>query len=274
MKIIKSPLRYPGGKSRALKKILQCVPKYEEYREPFVGGGSVFFTLKQLYPDKKYWINDKNKDLYLFWMFCKNDPISLVRKIRLFKKKYTNGRILYNHLMKNDPKFNNLERAARFFILNRISFSGLVDCGGYSDQAYKKRFTDSSINRIYAASKLLQNVKITNKDYSLVLHQPGQNVFIFLDPPYLSKSYSRLYGKKGDLHFSFDHARFFKELKKCSHKWLVTYDNCSQINLLFNKEKTKVWRKLDSYLRYGTNNRINKKKAKMGKEFFIMNYKI
>ena len=53
---IKSPLRYPGGKSRALKQILPIVPEFKEFREPFVGGGSVFFALKQLFPDKKFHI--------------------------------------------------------------------------------------------------------------------------------------------------------------------------------------------------------------------------
>jgi len=51
---VKSPLRYPGGKSRALKHILPIIPKFDEFREPFLGGGSVFLALKQKYPNKKY----------------------------------------------------------------------------------------------------------------------------------------------------------------------------------------------------------------------------
>ena len=50
---IKSPLRYPGGKSRAIKQILPIVPSFDEYREPMVGGGSVFFALFQKYPNKR-----------------------------------------------------------------------------------------------------------------------------------------------------------------------------------------------------------------------------
>ena len=49
----KSPLRYPGGKSKALKQILPIIPSFKEFREPMVGGGSVFFALKQLNP--KQW---------------------------------------------------------------------------------------------------------------------------------------------------------------------------------------------------------------------------
>ena len=78
---IKTPLRYPGGKSKALKKILPLVPKFKEFREPFLGGGSVFIALKQIYPECKYWINDLNNDLHHFWKSLKNEPEKLIEKI-------------------------------------------------------------------------------------------------------------------------------------------------------------------------------------------------
>ena len=58
--MIKSPLRYPGGKSRAIKQIQGQFPdkfNFSEYREPFVGGGSMFIYLKQVYPNIDIWIN-------------------------------------------------------------------------------------------------------------------------------------------------------------------------------------------------------------------------
>ena len=71
-KFIKSPLRYPGGKSKALKNIIPQIPSdIQEYREPFVGGGSVFLAVKQKFGDqvKRYWINDLNYNLYCFWYY-------------------------------------------------------------------------------------------------------------------------------------------------------------------------------------------------------------
>ena len=53
--MIKSPLRYPGGKSRAVKFIAPLIPEFDEYREPFIGGGSVFIYLKQLYTALMAW---------------------------------------------------------------------------------------------------------------------------------------------------------------------------------------------------------------------------
>jgi DNA adenine methylase len=50
--MIKSPLRYPGGKSRAVDLISSLIPDFDDYREPFLGGGSLFINLKQIFPSK------------------------------------------------------------------------------------------------------------------------------------------------------------------------------------------------------------------------------
>lgn len=273
--IIKSPLRYPGGKSKALKRILPLIPEYDEFREPMVGGGSVFFALKQKYPNKNYWINDINTELYYFWKYCKEKPDDLIAEIRKFKKKYADGKILYKYLKLRKETLTELQRAARFFILNRISFSGLVESGGYSQQAFKKRFTDSSIERIYAASKILQDVKITNKDYLHVVKHKGKKTFIFLDPPYMSNKEAKLYGEKGTLHINFRHDRFAKHIKNSKHKWLITYDNCSGVQKLYNFANAAELNIQGWKLQYGTNNGADnsqKKKASVGNELFIFNY--
>ena len=277
--IIKSPLRYPGGKSRALKRILPLIPEYSEFREPMVGGGSVFFALKQKYPNKTYWINDIDTELYYFWKYCKENPNGLISEIKRLKRKYRNGKQLYTYLVSSKlhkESWTSLQRAARFFVLNRITFSGLTESGGYSEEAFKTRFTSSSLKRIRKASKLLKKVKITNTDYSELIRQTGRKVFIFLDPPYYSNSKSKLYGYRGELHIKFNHSKFFKEIATCKHKWLVTYDNCSKIQKLFNSESYRGWSKLNWCLQYGTNNSKDseERKAKIGKELFILNYKL
>lgn len=265
--IIKSPLRYPGGKSRAVKQILPIIPNFDEFREPFVGGGSIFFAIKNLYPDKKYWINDINKDLHLFWKYCQQDMKTLIIQIENIKNTITDGRKLYSDLMA-DKEFTDFERAVRFFVLNRITFSGTVDSGGYSQQAFEGRFTESSIKRVQMIEPVLNSVKITNLDYEKVIYEEGENVFIFLDPPYLSTKKSRLYGKKGNLHEIFSHEKFANDMKKCHHKWLITYDNSPEIINLFSFANIYEWE-----LQYGMNNYKQKNAAK-GKELFISNYEI
>ena len=266
--MIKSPLRYPGGKQRAITQIANYLPQsFHEFREPFIGGGSVFLYICQTYPDIKYWINDLNEELYHFWLQSQHNLSALVEQVWQVKKSETCGRELFNQLAKADTtKMTSLERATRFFVLNRISFSGTIESGGYSEASFLGRFTDSSIDRLAALDQSLVNTKITNLDYGQLLEEPGENVFIFLDPPYLANSQSRLYGKKGDLHTFFDHNRFAKLMQDCSHQWLITYDDCEQVRENFDFAFIYEWE-----LQYGMNN-YKQKQAKKGNELFITNY--
>ena len=275
-KLPKSPLRYPGGKSRALKQILPHVPlNISEFREPFVGGGSVFFAIRSLFQDriKSYWINDLNYDLYCFWKEVRDSAPNLVATLREIHTTTTDGRALFekltqakDHLNQNRNALCEFQRAVRFFVLNRITFSGIVDSGGYSQSAYEKRFTDSSIERVKNISPYLAGTKITNGDYTEALCQDGEDVFIFLDPPYWKATESKLYGVRGTLHSAFDHARFAENMRKCQHKWLITYDDSPVIRELFAFAEIQEWT-----LQYGMNN-YRKTSAAKGDELFIKNY--
>jgi DNA adenine methylase len=269
MSKVKSPLRYPGGKSRAIEAIMEHVPvHFQEYREPFFGGGSVYFALKGTFGSriKSYWVNDIYTDLFHFWSYTRDDIEKLVDAVRTLQIAYPDGRELYNHLKQNETVLSDFERAARFFIMNRITFSGVMDAGGYSQQAFERRFTLSSIERLENISYWLTGTRITNDDYSLLLEAAGDDVFIFLDPPYLSKTHSRLYGDKGKLHTGFDHERFAADLQKCTHRWLLTYDDSEEVRDLFHFAKIVEWE-----LQYGMNN-FKQKTAAKGKELFIKNY--
>ena len=272
----KSPLRYPGGKSRALKQILPHVPlNISEFREPFVGGGSVFFAIRSLFQSRinSYWINDLNYDLYCFWKEVRDNAPDLVTTLRETHTTTTDGRALFEELTaakdelnQNRNALSEFQRAVRFFVLNRITFSGIVDSGGYSQSAYEKRFTDSSIERVKNISSYLSGTKITNGDYTKALFQEGDNVFIFLDPPYWKATESKLYGVRGTLHTTFNHVQFAENMRKCQHKWLITYDDSPVIRELFAFAEIQEWT-----LQYGMNN-YRKTSAAKGNELFIKNY--
>lgn len=264
--MIKSPLRYPGGKSRAVKKISALVPNFKEYREPFVGGGSVFVYLKQKYPERKFWINDLYENLFHFWNSCKNNPDELLKQINLWKNKYINGKELHKFLQNNINNFDESKKAAAFFVFNRITFSGTTESGGFSNAAFTGRFTDSSIERMKQLSTILDNTKITNFDYQKVIEKSGENVFIFLDPPYYSATKSALYGKNGNFHKNFDHLRFAEVMQNCNHKWLLTYDNSEYIKELFSFANIFKWD-----LKYGMRN-VSENSNQNGKELFISNF--
>ncbi len=266
--MIKSPLRYPGGKSRAVKFIAPLIPDFEEYREPFVGGGSVFVYLKQRYPKKNFWINDIYENLYHFWRQAQNNSDELIKQIQHWKNNKKTGKELYRYLIENIDSFDDLRKAAAFFVFNRITFSGTTESGGFSNAAYNKRFTQSSIDRVKELSKILNNTKITNLDYQQVIEADGKDVFIFLDPPYYSATKSALYGKNGNLHKIFDHERFAEVLKNTRHRWLITYDDSKYIRDLFSFANIEEWN-----LTYGMRNVGNNGNQK-GKELFITNYSI
>lgn len=266
---IKSPLRYPGGKSRAAKWLVSLFPDFKEYREPFLGGGSVFVEMKQIYKSKDYWVNDLYYDLYCFWTAVQCQPTFLQYYINIWKSKFIDGRELYNYLIDNLLDFDGIHRAAAFFILNRITFSGTSLSGGYSQESFEKRFTDSSIERIMEVYRLFDlRMRITNLDYSKLLEEDGDNVFVFMDPPYYSATKSALYGNNGELHIGFDHQRFADDVKKCRHKWMITYDDCDYIRELF----------CDYYITpfelvYGMRN-VSEGKNMKGNEILITNYEI
>ena len=264
--MIKSPLRYPGGKSRAVETIAKLIPDFDEFREPFLGGGSVFVYVKQRYPNKKYWVNDLYTELYKFWEMVQKDVDILIAKVYEWREKHTIGKELFQFLNKNMSDFNDLERAAAFFIFNRVTFSGTTLSGGYSESAFTGRFTESSIKRLNDLAKVVNGSNITNYDYEELVKKEGENVFIFLDPPYYSATKSALYGKNGNLHKSFDHKRFAENMKKCKHKWLITYDDSEYVRNLFSFANIIPWN-----LTYGMRN-ITENSNQMGKELFISNY--
>lgn len=264
--MIKSPLRYPGGKSRAAKLLATLTPEFDEYREPFLGGGSLFIYLKQKFPNRRFWGNDLHVPLFKFWKLCEQDSDSVIEKISEWRGKFQDGKELHKFLVRNITRFNDLETAAAFFVLNRITFSGTSESGGYSEQAFRGRFTESSIRRLKSFGNLIKGTIITNDDFQKVVEQGGKKVFLFLDPPYYSAAKSALYGKNGNLHKGFDHERFAETMRKCAHNWLITYDDSPYIRELFSFANVFSWD-----LMYGMRN-VAADSDQRGKELFISNY--
>ena len=126
---------------------------------------------------------------------------------------------------------NKVLQAYYFFILNRCSFNGTIDSGGFSKLAAKNRFTESSINLISDLD--LSKFYISNYDFEVFLKtNKEEKSLIFLDPPYFSNKVSKLYGNLGYLHKNFDHLRLFNCISK-KHNWIMTYDDSSFIRNLY-----------------------------------------
>ncbi len=270
-KRFRSPLRYPGGKQRAIDQIANLFPESaREFREPLVGGGSVFFYARSTQFASKYWINDKFSELHAFWRAVQNEEICarLMRELEALRASFGDDpeKIKKYFLQARQEKTADRYRAAfLFFFFNRVTFSGTTRAGGFSSAASLSRFTASSIQRLATLPQALEGVEITNLDFEDVIQKPGRGVFIFLDPPYFKAS--RLYGRGGILH-EFDHARLARSLKETpKHKFLITYDDCPEIRKLYKWANIQDWQ-----MQYGMNNCNLKKESKIGAELFISNY--
>lgn len=280
---LKSPLRYPGGKQKDipfLSRVFEQVDKtrgIQEFREPFLGGGSLLLYAIANLSAKSYWGNDFHSLLMDFWCQTQEDVEALcetVNRLRLAyngpkhkSPEWTQFRRDYLQRLDDLPD-DRLHRAARFFILNRSTSSGTTESGGLTALAYCERFTASSIERLRALNGRLTNVSFTCKDYKELLRKPGEKVFIYLDPPYLSAEASKLYGKSGHLHKGFNHGRLAAELKDCPHDWLMTIDNSPEIRDLYSWANICPWEKL-----YSMTN-VDGRKSRGGQELLVANFKI
>lgn len=231
MKSLKTPLRYPGGKSRATKFLLPKFPKHiVEYREPFLGGGSVALAFTKEYPDIPVWVNDLYNPLYTFWCILRDRPEELYEILKDAKEENPTpdaARELFNQMKieLNHPESEDLYRAAAFYIINKCSFSGLTESSSFSAQASVSNFSMRGIENLPKYSELIQHWKITNENYWEMMSTPGPvGTFWFLDPPYDIKD--NLYGKKGDLHKGFNHEMFHAWITQGNVKdlWMITYN--------------------------------------------------
>lgn len=232
----KSPLRYPGGKSRACKIIEEIINKYFDINNfntivsPFFGGGSFEFYMQNKY-NLKLIVNDKFTPLYNFWKQIKNNKNILCEELRkinsITKEDFMNYRKIIMSL--ND---NCLEQAIYYFIINRCSFNGSTLSGGFSLEASNKRFTETSINKIESLD--FSNIEIYNNDFIDFINDNNNNEkqLLFLDPPYYLEKKSKLYGNNGDMHENFNH-QFLFELIRTKRNWIMTYNNCDYIKNLY-----------------------------------------
>ena len=236
--MIKSPLRYPGGKSRAVKTLFEYIPPgTKTLCSPFFGGGSfeIFCAQKGI----KVYGYDYFEPLVDFWQWLLKDPQKLADAVAKYKPgKFSKKE--YEKLRKNHPKTkNSFKKATEFYVLNRTSYSGNPTSVGMAKEITKKdgeiikidtnpRFTKSSIDRI--RNFKVENLSVEHLDFKKSINKHKKDL-LYLDPPYLIEE--KLYGFKGILHEGFDHQGLVKILKK-RKKWILSYNNSDKIREMYD----------------------------------------
>tara|TARA_B100000927_G_scaffold279778_1_gene263636 strand:- start:200 stop:1075 length:876 start_codon:yes stop_codon:yes gene_type:complete len=280
MKSLKTPLRYPGGKSKAIKTLSPWFPKtISEYREPFIGGGSIAIEVTKTNPNIPIWINDLYVPLYNFWVQLRDRGEELSERVREEKQRTLDegdkdkvtakAKKLFNKYKEEIDTYDDFEKAVAFFIMNKCSFSGLTENSTFSQTASNSNFSLVGADKLAQFSKLIKDWKITNLDYSEVMKENGSSdTFVFLDPPYDIKDF--LYGKNREMHKSFDHNRFADDVYNCVHKFMITYNVNDKLKELYKNYNLKEWK-----LRYSMAHRGDKGTDENVKtELLVTNYSI
>ncbi|AMR75380.1 DNA adenine methylase [Borrelia hermsii] len=228
---IRPVLKWAGGKKNLLKVILNNIPlSFNNYIEPFVGGGALFFALNL----KNSIINDINSNLINFYREIAYNLDNFLLEV----EKYNNAPLTKEHYVHIRNSFNNedltnLEKACIFLYLNKTCYNGLYRENGdgrFNTPFGKyKKISLYEIKNLQLASKLLREVKVLSLDFFCLLDFIKKDDFVYLDPPYIPYSktsnftnYSR-YGFDVRMHEKLLH--FCEEIDKKGAKFLLSNSN-------------------------------------------------
>jgi len=250
---LKTPLRYPGGKSRACTKMGQFFPdlrEYVEFREPFLGGGSVAIHVSKLYPHLKITVNDLYEPLFNFWVNLQMFGDELTKDLKNLKIAHCNqdsARCLFAEMKDviNDSTHTDLDRAVAFYVVNKCSFSGLTESSSFSPQASDSNFSMRGIEKLPEYSEIISHWHINSYSYEYCFRTDVHDgLFMYMDPPYDIKD--NLYGKKGAMHKSFDHDKFAADCDEHNNiNMLISYNSDQLV-----KDRFKNWSASEFKLTY------------------------
>jgi DNA adenine methylase len=220
------PLPYIGGKNRLATKIIKLLPLHTTYVEPFAGGAQVFFHKR---PSIVEVLNDLNGEVVNFFRVCQWHYEELQR----YLKYCLMSRKLYESLAKTPPEgLTDVQRAGRFFYLQKNSFGGLVLKQNYHYTVTgPPNYNPQRIaETIAAAHRRLQRVQIECLPYEKVLEKYDRPTTLFyLDPPYWNRFLYR---------YNFAEADFValeKRLHTLKGKFLLSLNDCPEVRKLFKE---------------------------------------
>jgi DNA adenine methylase len=219
------PLAYIGGKNRLAKQIIAVLPEHTTYVEPFAGGAQVFFHKE---PSKVEVLNDLNHDIVNFFRVCQHHYEELVRYLNycLISRRW------YGLVANEQPaSLTDIQRAGRFFYLQKNSFGGLILKQHYHYGVIQRpNYNSKRIPKIIqAAHERLQGVQIESLPYEQILERYDRPTTLFyLDPPYWQR---QLY----KFNFSDDDFRHLEQrLHDVKGQFILSLDDHPEVRKLFD----------------------------------------
>jgi len=209
-------LKWVGGKRSIITELTSRIPKkFNNYYEPFVGGGALFFTLQ---PNlKKAYLSDMNRELVVCYKSIKQNPEKL---ISLLEKHATLHNKTYFYQIRETNDSGMLNIAARMIYLNRTCYNGLyrvnrsgqfnAPIGNYKNPNIVQK------NNIWACHQALQNSEIKKQDFAKINPQKGD--FVYFDPPYHPLDANSFTSYTGNDFTAKDQVRLWEFILKLNQK--------------------------------------------------------
>jgi DNA adenine methylase len=220
------PLCYIGGKSRLAAQIIKLFPQHHLYCEPFFGGGQVFFRRRSPVPVEI--VNDLDGDLVNFYRCCQNHYQELVRYLQFVLV----SREWYSILKTTRVEtLTDIQRAARRFVLQRLSYAGLVVKQNYkAHYAHAPNYNPAQVPEIIKKThERLQRVQIECLPYQQIIGKVDRDDALFyIDSPYFGRDY--LYKFPFGLK---DFAELAERLASLRGKFVASLNDVPEVRSLF-----------------------------------------
>lgn len=238
-------VKWAGGKRQLISQIKERMPRqFNNYYEPFVGGGAVVF---ELLPERAV-INDINRALINAYQMICNYPQEFLQAInRLDAEMWEDGKAYYYLLREhyNDKLMKSefdVELAALFVFINKHCFNGLYRVNGkglFNVPYNNSRRSSVDEQSIIEISEFLRGVTIISGDFEVACEGAGEGDFVFIDSPYapLNPTSFESYTKEGfDIESHRRLAYLFDELTDRGCHCMLTNHNTELINELYGNK--------------------------------------
>lgn len=242
-------VKWAGGKRQLIPQIRERLPKqFNNYYEPFVGGGAVIFDLL---PENAF-INDINRALINAYQVICDCPHEFLYEVnRLDAEMWEDGKKYYYSLRErfNDKLMKNeldVELAALFVFINKHCFNGLYRVNGkglFNVPYNNSRRTSVDKESIMAVSEFLKGVTISSGDFEEACKNATSGDFVFIDSPYapLNPTSFESYTKEGfDIESHRRLAKLYDELTARGCYCMLTNHNTELINELYGNKGYKI----------------------------------
>lgn len=242
-------VKWAGGKRQLITQIRERMPeKYNDYYEPFIGGGAVIFDLLPA----NALINDINKALINTYRTICNEPDAFLKEVnRLDNDMWEDGKKYYYTIREhyNDKLMRSeydVELAALFVFINKHCFNGLYRVNGkglFNVPYNNSRRVSVDEDVIIATSEYLRGVTIIDGDFEQACKNAKKGDFVFIDSPYapLNPTYFESYTKEGfDIESHKRLAKLYDELTARGCYCMLTNHNTELINELYGNKDYKI----------------------------------